>query len=277
MENRRMLEKNFTGKCAIVTGAGEGIGFEIARQLAHQGTQVLLNDIDTDKASHAAESINAETSQTLCLAQAGDVGEVEVVQGLVVQAVHQFGRLDIAVANAGITLWNRFLDYTPEAFFRVLKVNLGGTFFLAQAAARQMRQQGTEGRLLFMSSVTAHQAIEYLSAYAMTKAAIEMLAKQLTAELAPYGITVNSIAPGATVTPRNLADDPNYEQVWGNLIPTGRSAWPADIAQAALFLLSPAASQITGQTLVVDGGWSAISRVPTLDFVEKSHPDTSGA
>jgi 3-oxoacyl-[acyl-carrier protein] reductase len=257
----------FKGKTAVITGAGEGIGLEIARQLAAQGANVLLNDLDAAKAAAAAEKIAAAGGG--CLGVGGDVGQVSVVRDLVAQAVAQFGGLDIAVANAGITLWNNFFDYDPDDFQTVLNVNLGGSFFLAQAAARQMRQQGTDGRILFMSSVTGYQAIEYLSAYALTKAALRMLARQLVVELGPYGITVNAIAPGATVTPRNLTDDPSYEAVWGQITPTRRPATTADIAQAALFLLSPQAAQITGQTLVVDGGWTATSPVPPLDFVEK--------
>ena len=169
--------------------------------------------------------------------------------------------------NLGGWIW---LDYQPEDFRHVLNVNLGGSFFLAQAAAHQMRQQGTGGRILLMSSVVGHQAIEYLSAYAMTKAALEMLARQLTVELSRYGITINAVAPGATITPRNLADDPDYAAHWGKLIPTGQAITVEDIAQAALFLLSPAARQITGQTLIVDGGWTGISPVPSFDFVEQN-------
>ena len=110
----------------------------------------------------------------------------------------------------------------------------------------------------------------YLSAYSMTKAGLEGLARNLVAELSPHGITVNVIAPGATVTPRNVSDDPAYESVWGALSPTQKASMPADIAQAAMFLLSPGAAQITGQTLTVDGGWSAVSPTPSLDFVNEN-------
>lgn len=257
-----MTDKPFQDKVAIVTGAGEGIGLAIAQHLVEAGANVLLNDVDANKAQEIAKSIGAS-------GMGGDVGDVNVVRGLVEIAVKTYGRLDFAVANAGITLWNSFLDYSPENFMRVLNVNLAGSFFLAQAAAKQIIAQGQGGRIIFMSSVTAHQAIEYLSAYAMSKAALEMLAKQLTTELAKHQITVNCIAPGATITPRNLKDDPNYETNWGNLIPTKKAISPDDIANTALFLLSPAAHQITGQTILVDGGWTQISPTPSLDFVEK--------
>jgi 3-oxoacyl-[acyl-carrier protein] reductase len=262
-----MIDQTFVGKVAIVTGAGVGIGYEIARQLALRGAQVLLNDVDTELAQRSAQAIVAEGGQVLGVG--GDVADVDTVRGFVDRAVSAFGRLDMAVANAGLTTWCDFFEYTPEMFERVTSVNLRGSYFLAQAAARQFRQQASGGRILFMSSVTGHQAIPYVTAYGMTKAALEHLAKNLTVELAPYRITVNCVAPGATVTPRNLADDPDYANSWGGVIPTGSVAYPLDIANAALFLLSPLAEQITGQTLVVDGGWSAISPTPSLDFVEK--------
>src|SRR5690606_15775785 len=167
----------FTGQVAIVTGAGVGIGREIARQLALQGASVLLNDIDPALADDATGEI--EAAGGICRACAGGVSDVATIRAMVQTAVDTFGRLDMAVANAGLTLWGDFFEYEPDAFEQVVGLNLRGSFFLAQAAARQMRAQGTGGRIVLMSSVTGHQAVPYLSAYGMTKAGLEMLARPL--------------------------------------------------------------------------------------------------
>jgi 3-oxoacyl-[acyl-carrier protein] reductase len=252
----------FSGKVALVTGAAVGIGYEIARRLAAAGAAVALNDADTGAAHRAARAIEKEGGR--CVAIGGDVAEVAAVASLLVETVKAFGRLDLAVANAGLTVYGDFFDYGVKDFDRVMGVNLRGTFFTAQAAARQMRTQGSGGRILLLSSVTGHRAIRFLAAYGMTKAAIEMMARALVPELSPFGIAINAIAPGATVTPRNLADDPDYEAAWSRVTPLGRPASMEDIAQAAMFLLSPAAAHVTGQSLVVDGGWTSIGAAPRL-------------
>jgi glucose 1-dehydrogenase len=253
------MNKDFNAQVAIVTGAGQGIGLEIARQLSQRGAAVLLNDLDPDLAETAAQSIVREGGQ--CQACAGDVADVDFNQQLVATAVAHFGRVDVVVANAGITLFGDFFDYPFASFERVLNVNLRGSFFLTQAAARQMRQQGTGGRILLMSSVTGHQAHQYLSAYGMTKAALEMLAKSLVVELSPHQIGINAIAPGATLTERTV-EDAEYSKTWSRITPLGRPATVQDIAHAALFLVSTAARHITGQSLVVDGGWTSTSPSP---------------
>lgn len=246
-------------KVAIVTGAGKGIGLEICKRLVEAGVNVILNDADSDLASKVAKQL--DTSSANCIPCAGDASDLKTIQMMVETAVNQFGRLDIVVANAGITLFGDFLTYTPEAFFRVMQVNLGGSFFLAQAAARQMKTQKGGGTILFMSSVTGHQAHKNLSAYGMSKAALEMLAKSLVAEVAEFGINVNAIAPGATATERTL-EDPEYQKTWSRITPMGRPATVEDIASTTMFLVSDAARHITGQTIIVDGGWTSVSPSP---------------
>lgn len=246
----------FQNKVAIVTGAGQGIGLEICVELAAQGACVVLNDSNESLANNAVKSIKGQ-----CVSFPGDASDVSFIKRLVDHAVMTFGRLDIAIANAGITLFGEFLTYKSEDLNNVLKLNLGGSFFLAQAAATKMKEQGDGGRILFMSSVTGHQAHKNLAAYGMTKAALEMLAKNLVVELSPYKITVNAIAPGATLTERTL-NDHEYEKTWSRITPLGKPATTKDIAHAVLFLVSPQASHITGQSLVIDGGWTSVSPSP---------------
>ena len=250
---------NFKNKTAIVTGAGQGIGLEICRQLINEGGNVILNDIDASIANDIANKMRRKNNN--CIAHTGDAGDLLIIDQMVQKAISEFGRLDIVIANAGITLFGDFLTYTPESFFKVMQVNLGGSFFLAQAAAKQMKQQEEGGSILFMSSVTGHQAHKNLAAYGMSKAALEMLAKNLVIELSPFKININAIAPGATLTERTQEDE-NYEKVWSGITPLGRPATVADIAKAALFLVSNDARHITGQSLVIDGGWTSISPSP---------------
>ncbi|CCH55002.1 short-chain dehydrogenase/reductase SDR [Fibrisoma limi BUZ 3] len=258
---------SFQHQVAVITGAGQGIGFAIARALVQQGAHVLLNDYDEALARKATETINQESQGTArCEAYPGDASDVTFIQQMVNAAVERFGKLTIAIANAGITVFGDIFTTTPEAFQKIVDLNLRGSFFLAQAAASQIRKQSDVtpeqgGSVLFMSSVVGHQAHPGLPAYSMTKAGLEMLAKQLVIDFSPLQITVNAIAPGATLTERTL-DDPTYIPIWSRITPMGRPATVEDIANAALFLVAPASRHITGQSLVVDGGWTSISPPP---------------
>ncbi len=253
-----MNSQIFSNESVIITGAGQGIGFEIAKQLCVQGASVLLNDIDATLADEAAKKISQYGN---CFSMAGDAADVLFINKMVDEAVNQFGKLTIAIANAGITLFGDFFNYKPEALQQVMNLNISGSFFLVQAASKQMKQQQSGGSILLMSSVTGHQAHKNLAAYGITKAALEMLAKTLVVELSPLNISINAIAPGATVTERTNEDE-NYFNTWSRITPMGKPATVADIANAALFMVSPASKHITGQTLIIDGGWTSVSTSP---------------
>jgi NAD(P)-dependent dehydrogenase (short-subunit alcohol dehydrogenase family) len=251
---------SFRNKVAIVTGAGQGIGFEICKDLAEEGAKVILNDLSAELTSAAVAEINKQHHDS-CTGMPGDAGDIPFIKKMVAFAIKEFGSVDIVIANAGITLFGDFFTYPPESFSKIMQVNLAGSFFLAQTAAVQMKLQQTGGSILFTSSVTGHQAHKNLAAYGMSKAALEMLAKNLVIELSQFQINVNTISPGATLTERTL-EDPDYQKTWSRITPMGRPAFVSDIANAALFLVSDKAKHITGQNLIIDGGWTSVSVSP---------------
>jgi glucose 1-dehydrogenase len=257
----------FTDKAVVVTGAGVGIGYEICRQFALEGAVVALNDINPAIAGESAAKINDELGREAVYSYAFDVADVEAIRSMFADFARKAGRLDVAVANAGLTNFGEFLTYTPEAFDRLTSVNLRGSYFTAQAAALIMIEKQISGRIVLMSSVTGGQAFLNLGAYGITKAGIRHMAKVLGLELGKYDITVNAISPGLIITERTVQDDPNAEANWAAVTPTGRTGHVEDIAAAALFLASPEARHITGQTLEVDGGWTLVSTIPA------AHPD----
>ena len=218
----------FTGKAVLVTGAGSGIGYALCRAFASAGATVALNDSDATLAQKSAATINRELEVELVQPYACDVADVEAVRAMCRSFAATAGRLDIAIANAGI-----------------------------------MIDAHIPGRILLMSSVTGIQPHLNLGSYGITKAGIRMMAKTIALEVSGYGITANAISPGATLTERTLSDDPEYEKHWSAITPTGRAGHVEDIVAAALYLASPEARHVTGQTIVVDGGWTLQSPLPT--------------
>jgi glucose 1-dehydrogenase len=253
---------DFSEKAILVTGAGTGIGYALCRAFAQAGAIVALNDIHATLCREAAQHINSDLGVERVHAFSGDVADVEVVRTISHQFAEMTGRLDIVIANAGVTNYGEFLTYTPEAFDRLMGINLRGSFFTAQTAARLMIDFHIPGRIILMSSVTGIQAHLNLGCYGITKAGIRMMAKTIALEVGRYGITVNAISPGATLTERTLHDDPDYERNWASVTPTGRVGYVEDVVAAALYLASPEARHVTGQTLVVDGGWTLQSPLP---------------
>jgi glucose 1-dehydrogenase len=248
-------------RVAIVTGGATGIGRALSEGLAGDGYAVVVGYFgNVDGAADTARAIEAAGGSVRLVR--GDLGRIETAAALVDAAVSGFGRLDVMCCHAGLTVFERFMDATPESFDRVVATNLRGTFFAAQASARRMIEQGDGGRIVLTSSVTARRAVDGTAAYGMTKAGIEALARTLAVELASAGITVNAVAPGSIVNDRNLGDDPAYAERWAAVNPVGRVGVGDDIVAAVRFLVGPGSGFVTGQTIVVDGGWTAAGRTP---------------
>ena len=246
------------GTVAAITAAGSGIGRAIAVKLASRRFRLAINDLDGDK----LEAVTTEASEAggQFVSVCGDAAELPVIEALVNTCMSRFGSLDVAVANCGVTRFEPFMDCSFAVLDHLLRTNVSSAFFLAQRAARVMRGRG--GCILLMSSVLARQPYPGLAAYGMTKAALSHLAATLALELAPQRIRVNALAPGATLTDRTIRDDPHYAEHWSRITPGGRAASVEDIANAAAFMASEDARHINGQTLVIDGGWSADNRFP---------------
>ncbi|MGH2457398.1 MAG: SDR family oxidoreductase [Chloroflexota bacterium] len=243
------------GKVALVTGASSGIGRAIALRLGRDGADVCVNyRKEVDQATTVCQDITRMGRRAIS-AQA-DVSKVDQAGRLVDATVAQLGQLDILVNNAGIEIEQPFLDVTEEAYDRVLAVNLKGAFFCAQAAARHMAHRGKGGRIVNISSVHEDLAMPGNAPYCASKGGMRMLTRTICLELAPYQITVNDVGPGAIETPINQATLHNPEALRKLLaeIPLGRVGCPDDVADLVAYLVSPAASYITGSSYFIDGG-----------------------
>ncbi len=247
-------------KVALVTGANSGIGMAIATRFAQEGAHVVVNYLPGGDRQAQAEA-EAQAFATPSIAVGGDVSKRADVENLVAQAVAKFGRVDIAVNNAGIEIKRPFLDVTDDEWNKVLNVNLFGAFLLSQVAARQMVKQGVSaggqgGKIVNISSVHEDIPFPEYTAYCASKGGVRMMMRNLAMELAPYKINVNNIAPGAIATPINqsVLNDPEASKNAISEIPWGRFGRPEEVASVAVFLASDEAEYVTGSTYYVDGG-----------------------
>ena len=243
------------GQVALVTGAGKGIGRACALALAQAGADIILGLRDKGTGEALVQEIESMNRRVLPVQM--DVSKLPEIEAAVQAAVAHFERIDILVNNAGIGKPNPVEQVTESDFEATIAVNLKGTFFCAQAVGKVMIQQGY-GRIVNISSQAGFVALTTESVYCMTKAAISHLTKCLALEWAPHNITVNSVAPTFIKTPgtRKWLDDDAFRASVIERIPLGRIGDPMDVANSVRFLVSPAASLITGATLMIDGGWT---------------------
>lgn len=241
---------------ALVTGASRGIGKEIALDLARNRYRVAINYYN-DPASMVEETlaeiraVQPPGSNDVLAIQA-DIRSSAQVTRMFEQVINAFGRLDLLVNNAGVQTWKPLLDVTEEEWDLVVDTNLKGCFLCTQQAARYMKDHGG-GSILNLGSGCNKLAFPSLVAYTASKGGIEMFTKEAAVELGQYGIRVNCIAPGSIESERTRQEDPDYAGTWSRLTPLGRVGRAADIAPTVVFLASPGASFISGQTIWIDG------------------------
>jgi len=248
---------DLNGQAALVTGAARGLGRAIALALAHAGADVALGLRDVDTGGDLAREIDAMGRRALPLQM--DVTHLDQVRRAVDDTVAQLGRLDVLVNNAGLGPENPAEHAREEDFDLTVAVNLKGTFFVSQAAGRVMIRQNY-GRIINIGSQAGFVALPGESVYCMTKAAVSHLTKCLAVEWGRYNITVNAVAPTFIATPGTeeaLADAAFRAEVIERIAGLHRIGQPMDVAGAVVFLASPAASLITGDTIMIDGGWTA--------------------
>jgi glucose 1-dehydrogenase len=244
-------------RVALVTGSSSGIGQGIAKRLADEGANIVINYVGhVEGAEDTLRQVEAAGAKGIVLQ--GDVSKLDDIHSLIEQGWSAFGSVDILVNNAGMEKKTDFWDVTESDYDRILGVNLKGTFFLTQALVKRLQQAKRPGRIINISSVHEDMAFPGFSTYCVSKGGMRMLMRNLAVELAPFGITVNNVAPGAIATPINkslLEDKPKLNALLAN-IPSGRLGTPEDVANLVAFLASDEAAYINGATILVDGGLS---------------------
>jgi len=247
--------KLLEGKTVLVTGASTGIGRAAAIGAAQHGANVVINYHSRDDDAHACIAAIEATGQR-GLAIKGDVAEASTAADFVGKAVAEFGRVDVMVSNAGICPFHSFLEMPAETLERTLRVNLHGAYYMCQAAAKQMVEQGDGGAIVAVSSISALVGGEYQTHYTPTKAGVHSLMQSTAIALGRHGIRCNSVLPGTILTEINkddLADEAkrNYME---SRVPLGRLGQPEDMVGPIVFLASDMAAYVTGAALLVDGG-----------------------
>jgi glucose 1-dehydrogenase len=243
------------GKVALVTGSSQGIGAAIAVRLAQEGADIIVNyHSHPETADAVKDQITALGRRAISVG--GDLGAVASVNQLIADSIAGLGQIDILVNNAGVEKNASFWDVTEKDYDFVLNTNLKGPFFATQAFVKHLQGRKAPGKIINISSVHEDLPFPHFTAYCASKGGLKMMTRNLSIELAPFGITINNIAPGAIETPINTAllNDPVKLKGLLDNIPLARLGKPNDVSSAVAFLASSDADYITGTTLVIDGG-----------------------
>jgi glucose 1-dehydrogenase len=246
---------NLKGKVAIVTGGNSGIGLAIVLELARQGANIVIDYVvHPETAEELEQQVRALGDQAIGVH--ADVSQVAELETLIAAAVDAFGRVDIMVNNAGVETRTSILDTSEEQYEKVLAINLKSAFFGTQLAARQMIKQGGGGRIINITSVHEDWPMPGNTPYCLSKGGMRMLTRTAGVELAPHGILVVGVGPGAIATPINTAtmNDPALLKKLDDAIPLGRMAQPSEIGSVVAFLAGDGASYVTATTIFADGG-----------------------
>ena len=248
------------GRIAIVTGSGSGMGRAFSIALAHAGADVVITELPGKETAAEETASEVRAAGRRALTCPLDVTQVSSIKGMVDRVLSEWGQIDILVNNAGMNIRKLAIDVQEEEWDRVLNTDLKGVFFCAQAVGRYMIERGQGGKIINMASQIGLVAYHSRVAYCAAKAGVINLTRALALEWAPYRINVNAIAPTFVRTPfvEALLQDPAVREDVLRRIPLGRVAEPEDIVGAVIYLASPASDLVTGHTLVVDGGWTAV-------------------
>lgn len=238
-------------KIAIVTGASSGLGEAIANMFLAEGAKVIFSDINdySEKNKIGENGIFVKA----------DVSKKEEVENLIKTAVEKFGSLDIIVNNAGVGLTGEVAEMSDDIWQKVIDINLNGVFYGLRSSAKYMKDNKIKGSIINMASILGNVGFRTASAYCASKGGVNQLTKASALELAPFGIRVNSIAPGfiKTEMTKGIQDDPSANKAISSSIPLGYMGEPNDIAYVAVYLASDESKYVTGSVLYVDGGWTA--------------------
>lgn len=247
------MDTRFLDRVAIVTGGVSGIGAAITERLVAEGASVVVADINEELIASAEETFGERVTGIRA-----DVTQEEDVEGLIASAVERHGTLDAMFNVAGGARMGTLVDLSYEDFDFTVRLNLHSAFLGTQHAARRFIAEGKRGAIVNVASLNATVPAHLLAAYTMSKAGAEMLGRQAALELGEHGIRVNTVSPGLTATPMTdgLLDAPGVPEAYMERIPLNRPAEPAEIAAAATFLASDDAAYITGDNLIIDGGWA---------------------